>query len=51
MGMTITIRVEYPEETAQAIKEALAMDCEKYGTGVRVVNIEVDRTRQETLWP
>ena len=36
----ITIRVEYPSMDAQGIKEALAMDCEKYGRWVRVVEVK-----------
>ena len=31
--MVIIVAVELPEKDAQAIKEALAMDCEKYGRG------------------
>lgn len=50
MGMTITIRIDYPEKDHQAIKEALALDCEKYGAGVRVVEVREDKARQETLW-
>lgn len=50
MGMTITIRIDYPEKDPQTIKEALAMDLEKYGRGVRVVEVREDRVRQETLW-
>lgn len=48
--MTITIRIELPEKDAQAMKEALAMDCEKYGRGVRVVEVREVKERQESLW-
>lgn len=47
--MTIVIRIDYPEKDPQAIKEALAMDCEKYGAGVHVVDVRED-DRQESLW-
>jgi len=50
MGMTITIRIDYPDREPQAIKEALAMDCEKYARGVHVVAVREDGERQETLW-
>lgn len=49
--MRITIEVRYPERDPQAIKEALALDCEKYGAGVRVVRVdEVRETEQTALW-
>ena len=48
--MVITIAVELPAKDAQGIKEALAMDCEKYGRGVRVVSVEEVREKQVTLW-
>lgn len=48
--MTIIIRIDYPDREPQAIKEALAMDCEKYGRGVHVVEVREDEVRQETLW-
>lgn len=48
--MTIIIRIDYPDREPQAIKEALAMDCEKYGRGVRVVEVREDEVRQESLW-
>lgn len=47
--MTIVIRIDYPERDPQAIKEALAMDLEKYGSGVRVVEVRED-VRQQSLW-
>lgn len=37
--LIITIEVDAPESWAQAIKEALAMDLEKYGD-TRVVSVE-----------
>lgn len=48
--MTIVIRIDYPERDPQAIKEALALDCEKYGLGVHVVEVRDDTARQESLW-
>ena len=48
--MTIVIRIDYPERDPQAIKEALALDCEKYGLGVHVVEVRDDPVRQESLW-
>lgn len=45
--MTITIRIERTELDPQGMKEALAMDLEKYGRGVRV--IEVKEVREEQL--
>lgn len=48
--MVITVAVELPAKDAQGIKEALAMDCEKYGRGVRVVEVREIEERQESLW-
>lgn len=48
--MVITIHVELPAKDAQGLKEALAMDCEKYGRGVRVVEVREVKERQESLW-
>lgn len=48
--MIITIRIELPAKDAQGIKEALAMDLEKYGRGVRVVEVREIEERQESLW-
>ena len=48
--MLITIAVELPAKEAQGIKEALAMDCEKYGRGVRVVEVKEIKERKESLW-
>lgn len=47
--MTIVIRIDYPEKDPQAIKEALAMDVEKYGSGIRMVEVRED-IRQQSLW-
>lgn len=48
--MTIIIQIDYPEQDPQAIKEALAMDVEKYGRGVHVVDVKEEHVRQESLW-
>lgn len=48
--MVITVAVELPAKDAQGIKEALAMDLEKYGRGVRVVEVREIEERQESLW-
>lgn len=48
--MTIVIRIDYPEKDPQAIKEALAMDVEKYGQGVRVVEVREEPVNQISLW-
>lgn len=45
----ITIVIQYPEREAQGIKEALAMDCEKYGRGVRVAEVREIREEQVRL--
>lgn len=50
MGMTIVIRIDLPGVDAQGIKEALAMDCERYGRGVRVVEVKEVEERQESLF-
>lgn len=47
--MVITITVELPAQDAQGIKEALAMDCEKYGRGVKVAAVEEVREEQVSL--
>ena len=46
MGMTIVIRIERTEMEPQAIKELLAMACETYGYGVRVVEVRRDDDRR-----
>ena len=43
--MIITIKVNAPIHTAQAVKEALAMDCEKYGD-VLVIDIRDEKYEQ-----
>ena len=45
MGMTVVIRIERTEMDPQAIKELLAMACENYGYGVRVVEVRRDPIR------
>ena len=45
MGMTIVIRIERTGMDPQAIKELLAMACEQYGYGVRVVEVRRDPIR------
>lgn len=44
----ITIEVDAPESWAQAIKESLAMDLEKYGD-TRVVSVEAIEPQQLSL--
>lgn len=46
MGMTVVIRIERTEMDPQAIKELLAMACEYYGYGVRVVEVRRDDDRR-----
>ena len=38
--LIIKIAVDAPSGAAQSVKEALAMDCEKYGDYVRVLSVE-----------
>ena len=47
--MVITVAVELPAKDAQGIKEALAMDLEKYGRGVRVLEVREIREEQVRL--
>lgn len=47
--MVITIAVELPDRDAQGIKEALAMELEKYGRGVRVLEVREIREEQVRL--
>ena len=47
--MTIVIRIDCPDRDPQAVKEALAMDCERYGRGVHVVEVREEQA-QERLW-
>lgn len=46
MGMTVVIRIERTGMDPQAIKELLAMACENYGYGVRVVEVRRDEDRR-----
>lgn len=48
--MKITIRIDYPVNDAQAMKEMIAMRLEDLGRGVRVVAVEDETERQEKLW-
>lgn len=48
--MIVLIEIDYPDRDPQGIKEALAMDCEKYGRWVRVVEVSEEPVKQETLW-
>ena len=48
--MLITIAIDYPGMDPQGIKEALAMDLEKYGRGVRVVEVKEIEERQVSLF-
>ena len=48
--MLITIAIDYPGMEPQGIKEALAMDCDRYGRGVRVVEVREVEERQESLF-
>lgn len=49
--MKITIRIDYPIDDAQGIKELVAMRLEDLGLGVRAVSVDAETERQETLWP
>lgn len=49
MGTTITIRVNQTELDPQGLKELLAMMCENLGYGIRVVRVEDDRDRKESV--
>lgn len=44
--LIIKISVDAPPGVAQGIKEALAMDCEKYGDYVRVLSVEEKKPEQ-----
>ena len=46
--MTIVIRVNAPLGMEQAVKEALAMYCERFGD-CRVVEIREDKVEQQTF--
>lgn len=48
--MIVLIEIDYPDRDPQGIKEALAMDCEKYGHGIRVLEVRESRTKQTSLW-
>ena len=48
--MLITIAIDYPGLEPQGIKEALAMDCERYGRGVRVVEVKEIAEMQVSLF-
>lgn len=47
--MTIVIRVNAPPGSEQAVKEALAIYCERFGD-CRVVEIREDKVEQLTFW-
>ena len=47
--MTIVIRVNAPLGMEQAVKEALAMYCDRFGD-CRVVEIRPDKVEQQTFW-
>lgn len=44
--LIIKIAVDAPSSAAQGVKEALAMDCEKYGNYVRVLSVEEKKPEQ-----
>lgn len=44
--MRIIIDIKQAHVDAQGMKEALAMDCEKYGDGVSVVQVIEDEQEQ-----
>lgn len=44
--LIIKIAVDAPSGAAQGVKEALAMDCEKYGNYVRVLSVEEKKPEQ-----
>ena len=46
--MTILIQVKAPPGTEQAVKESLAMYCERFGD-CRVVDIRPDKVEQQTF--
>lgn len=46
----ITIIVDYPGVEPQGIKEALAMYCERFGRGVRVVEVREVEEKQMSLF-
>ena len=46
--MTIVIRVNAPLDSEQAVKESLAMYCERFGD-CRVVEIREDKVEQQTF--
>ena len=48
--MTIIIHIDHPDRDPQAIKECLAMDCERYGRGVRVVDVYEEYAEQTKMW-
>lgn len=48
--MTIVIRIDYPVDDPQGMKELVAMRLEDMGRSVRVVEVREDREKQETLW-
>lgn len=46
--MTIVIRVNAPPGSEQAVKESLAMYCERFGD-CRVLGIRTDKVEQQTF--
>lgn len=44
--MTITLQIDAPMHMAQGVKEAIAMDLEKYGK-VRVIEVREDKSAYE----
>lgn len=46
--MTVVIQVNAPPGTEQAVKEALAMYCERFGD-CRVLEIRPDKVEQQTF--
>lgn len=49
MRYIITLCLDNPAADLQAVKEALAYDCEKYGD-LSLISIQAKEEPQETLW-